>query len=106
MLKITPDELPMEWGVYGGCLLCPLYPLLLFIERSFTICPWLNTKEISGRSKQYASLSSRLYFGLYPTVFFISFCQCFCLNTESRSRSSRRDLIEAKLATFYGHDRN
>ena len=22
-LKITRDELPMEWGVYGGCLLCP-----------------------------------------------------------------------------------
>ena len=29
VLKITRDELLMEWGVYGGCLLCPLYPLLL-----------------------------------------------------------------------------
>ena len=28
ILKITRDELLMEWGVYGGCLLCPLYPLL------------------------------------------------------------------------------
>ena len=28
ILKITRDELPMEQGVYGGCLLCPLYPLL------------------------------------------------------------------------------
>ena len=29
VLKITRDELPMEKGVYRGCLLCPLYPLLL-----------------------------------------------------------------------------
>ena len=29
MLKITRDELPMEYCVYGGCLLCPLYPLLV-----------------------------------------------------------------------------
>ena len=29
ILKITRDELPMEQGVYGGCLLCPLYPLLV-----------------------------------------------------------------------------
>ena len=29
VLKITRDELPMEEGVYGGCLLCPLYPLLV-----------------------------------------------------------------------------
>ena len=28
ILKIARDELPMEQGVYGGCLLCPLYPLL------------------------------------------------------------------------------
>ena len=28
VLKITRDELPMEKGVYGGCLLCPPYPLL------------------------------------------------------------------------------
>ena len=28
LLKITRDELPVEWGVYGGCLPCPLYPLL------------------------------------------------------------------------------
>ena len=29
VLEITQDELPMEQGVYGGCLLCPLYPLLV-----------------------------------------------------------------------------
>ena len=29
VLKITRDELLMEWGVYGGYLLCPLYPLLV-----------------------------------------------------------------------------
>ena len=28
MLYITRDELPMEYGVYGGCPLCPLYILL------------------------------------------------------------------------------
>ena len=28
ILKTTRDEIPMEQGVYGGCLLCPLYPLL------------------------------------------------------------------------------
>ena len=28
ILKITQDELPMEKGVYGRCLLCTLYPLL------------------------------------------------------------------------------
>ena len=28
ILKIIRDELPMEQGVYGGCLLCPLYPVL------------------------------------------------------------------------------
>ena len=40
VLKITRDELPMEWGVYGGCLLCPLYPLLNFNKKvsSFTDC--------------------------------------------------------------------
>ena len=32
ILKITRDELPMEQGVYGGCLLCPLYPLLVSID--------------------------------------------------------------------------
>ena len=32
VLKITRDELPMEWGVYGGCLLCPLYPLLVILK--------------------------------------------------------------------------
>ena len=32
VLKITRDELPVEQGVYGGCLLCPLYPLLISIE--------------------------------------------------------------------------
>ena len=32
ILKITPDELPMEQGVYGGCLLCPLHPLLVQIQ--------------------------------------------------------------------------
>ena len=32
VLKITRDELPMEQGVYGGCLLCPLYPLLAEVE--------------------------------------------------------------------------
>ena len=31
ILKITQDELPMEQGVYGECLLCPLYPLLVVI---------------------------------------------------------------------------
>ena len=29
VLKITRDELPIEYGVYGGCLLCLLYPLLM-----------------------------------------------------------------------------
>ena len=47
ILKITRDELPMEQGVYGGCLLCPLYPLLgsfsisvpcLMIQRSSLEC--------------------------------------------------------------------
>ena len=28
VLKITRDELPVEQGVHGGCLLFPLYPLL------------------------------------------------------------------------------
>ena len=28
-IKLPRDELPMEWGVYGGCLLCPPYPLLV-----------------------------------------------------------------------------
>ena len=29
ILKITRDELPMEQGVYGGCPLRPLYPLII-----------------------------------------------------------------------------
>ena len=34
ILKITRDELPMEQGVYGGCLPCPLYPPLANIDRT------------------------------------------------------------------------
>ena len=40
--KITLDELPMEQGVYGGCLLCPLYPLL----------PIANLKAVHCITKQ------------------------------------------------------
>ena len=42
ILKTTRDELPMEQGVYGGCLLCHLYPLLFSFSRlSFAWnCVW------------------------------------------------------------------
>ena len=40
MLKITRDELPMEKGVYGGCLLCPLYPLLTIAVLIRTVDSW------------------------------------------------------------------
>ena len=40
ILKITGDELPMELGVYGGCLLCPLYPLLLLLQSTKMVKRW------------------------------------------------------------------
>ena len=50
ILKITRDELPMEQGAYGGCLLCPLYPLLAFYycHRYLSILALLSIKIIDS----------------------------------------------------------
>ena len=51
ILKITRDELPTEQGVYRGCLLCPLYPFLVFGIKTNVVpsqgfflkqCMWLS----------------------------------------------------------------
>ena len=55
ILKVTRDELPVEQGVYGGCLLCPPLPSLgskiwschvndCFIDRLF-VCTINGTRE-------------------------------------------------------------
>ena len=62
--------------------------------------PWVNANEISARSKPVGVTFFEAIFWFIPHSFFISFCQGFCLNTESRSRSSRLDLIETKHSTF------
>ena len=45
ILKITRDELPMDQGVYWGCILCPLYPLLFIMYCSVSLC-WQDMQNL------------------------------------------------------------
>ena len=52
VLKITRDELPMEQGVYGGYLLCPLYPLLIsdYTRKRFFFVGYITNHLKNGPS--------------------------------------------------------
>ena len=72
--KITRDELPMEQGVYGGCLLCPLYPLLPRTDSScflLTECELTNGLPfypVSHRVVELCRKTGKTYFAFFLFV--------------------------------------
>ena len=94
VLKITGDKLPVEYGVYGGCLLCPLYPLLPHHIQDQRFNDFKNdTTKLSVDKAKLTSLCARDSANIQQVLILK-----FVLEPEKFPRLSRRETVPGAFA--------